>query len=117
MIRSLQTLRRDQTGIMDAYRQEQTLQGSVAVLPRPGGVIAPAVYGRVDSVVTSDPTYGAHLMVVRQKFTGTPPAVSDISGATVRCYPTPNRTVSDYQVDDYVRVAPGRGAMIAEPLA
>ncbi len=116
MIRSVETLRRDQAEIMSSFREESAARGSVAVLPRPGGSIALAVYGRVASVVTSDPDYGPHLMVVRQTWSGTPPTVSDASGAQVRCYPTPNHTVSDYSVNDYVRIEAAHGAMVAEAL-
>jgi len=89
----------------------------VAVMPRPIGLVAPGVYGRVDSVVSSDPDYGPHLVVVRQEWSGTPPTVSDSSALSVRCYPTPNRVVGDYSVDDYVRIIAARGAMVAEALA
>jgi hypothetical protein len=117
MIRTAETLRRDQAEILSSYRQDMAHQGSVAVLPRPGGTTAPGVYGRVSSVVGSDPTYGPHLVVVRQEWSGTPPTVSDSSAPTVRCYPTPNRVVNDYSVDDYVRIVAARGAMVAEALA
>jgi len=116
MIRSLATLRRDQLDILNAHRQERTAGGTVAVLPRPGGVIAPVVYGRVTSIVPVDTTYGPHMVVARQRFIGTPPQASDIPGVTVRCYPTPNRAVGDYSIGDYVRLAPCRGAMLAEAL-
>ena len=79
--------------------------------------MALAVYGRVSSVVSSDPDYGPHLVVVRQKWSGTPPTVSDESSPEVRCYPTPNHTVSDYSVNDYVRIEAAHGAMVAERLA
>ncbi len=117
MIRSLETLRRDQTEILSSWRAEERIQSEVAQLPRPGGVIAPAIYGRVSSVVTSDPTYGPHLMVMRQQWSGTPPTVSDASTPEVRCYPAPNHTVSDYAVNDYVRITAAHGAMVAETLA
>ena len=116
MIRSVETLRRDQEEIMSWFREESAKSGSVAFLPRPGGAIALAVYGRVSSVVTSDEDYGPHLVVVRQQWSGIPPTVSDASAATVRCYPTPNRTVNNYSVDEYVRIATAHGAMVAEKL-
>ena len=75
MIRTSETLRRDQAEILSSYRQDMMRQGSVAVLPRPGGTTAPGIYGRVSSVVGSDPTYGPHLVVVRQEWSGTPPTV------------------------------------------
>ena len=117
MIRGLETLRRDQGEILSSWRAESADGGEVALLPRPGGGTAPVVYGRVSSVVTSDGTYGPHLMVVRQQWSGTPPTVSDASTPAVRCYPTPNHTVSDYSVNDYVRIVAAHGAMVAEALA
>ena len=117
MIRSMETLRRDQSAILSAYRDEQVVRDSVAILPRPGTMTASVLYGRVNSIVTSDPTYGPHLIVVRQDWSGTPPTVSDATGATVRCYPTPNNTVSSYSVNEYVRITAARGAMLAEKLA
>ncbi len=115
MNRSAEVLRRDQAEILRAYRGERARAGEVAVLPRPGGAGAAVIYGRVSEVVPSDPTYGPHLMVVRQVWSGVPPQISD-GEAAVRCYPTPNRTVSDYAVNDYVRIAAMRGAMVAERL-
>lgn len=114
MRRSMDTLRRDQAVILSAYRDEKAARDSVAVLPRPGTMTASALYGRVGSVVTSDPTFGSHLVVVRQDWSGTPPTVSDAGDATMRCCPTPNHTVGSYSVDEYVRITAARGAMLAE---
>jgi hypothetical protein len=116
MIRSAETLRRDQTEIMTAFRADSAGRNSVAQLPRPGGALSPAVYGRVSSVVASDPDHGPHLMVTRQVWSGTPPTVSAASGPEVRCYPCPNHVVSDYAVNDYVRIVAAYGAMVSEPL-
>lgn len=91
--------------------------GAVVVLPRPGGSIALAVYGRVAVVVGSDPTYGPHLMVARQVWSGTPRVPSDGTSAQVRCYPGPGHSVNDYEVNDYVRIEAAHGAMVAELLA
>jgi hypothetical protein len=116
MIRSQETLRRDQEGVLASYREEQALRPTVAMLPRPGGAMATGVYGRVSAVVSSDPQYGPHLLVVRQVWSGVPPVVSDGEGDPIRCYPAPNRSVGDYSVDDYVRMMAARGAMVAEML-
>jgi len=116
MIRTVEALRREQAEILAALREDQARQGTVAVLPRPGGAIATAVYGRVSEIVSSDPIYGPHLLVVRQAWSGVPPTVSDTEGEPVRCYPTPNLTLDDYGVNDYVRIVAARGAMVAEAL-
>ena len=117
MIRSVETLWRDQSEILRSYREE--IAPRVVVAERSGSIlpIVPAVYGRVSSVVGSDETYGPHLLAIRQVWTGTPPAVSDGDAPAVRCYPTPNHVVGDYSVDDYVRITPARGALLAEQLA
>ncbi|HSW44030.1 MAG TPA: hypothetical protein VLM89_00485 [Phycisphaerae bacterium] len=116
MIRGPEALRRDQEGILVAYRNERSGRPDVAVLPRPGVAMATVVYGRVSGVAESDPTYGPHLEVVRQVWSGTPPQVSDAESEVMWCYPTPNRSVSDYAVGDYVRIVAARGAMVAEAL-
>ncbi|UCD27483.1 MAG: hypothetical protein JSV03_10195 [Planctomycetota bacterium] len=116
MIRSLKNLQRDQAEIMSSFRQEQTPPDSVALLPRPGGSTAISVFGRITQVISSDPDYGPHLMVKRQQWTGTPPTASDSSVPAVRCYPTPNHTVTDYLVDDYVLILTANGAMVAQRL-
>jgi hypothetical protein len=117
MIRDIETLRRHQKEILGSYREDMAKRDPVAVLPRPGGNIASGVYGRVSAVVADDPSYGAHLLVIRQQWTGTPPVASDSPATPVRCYPAPHRTIGDYAVDDYVRLVAAYGAMIAELLA
>ena len=117
MNRSAESLRRDQAEILSSYRGERMRQGEVAVLPRPGGSTAAVAYGRVSAVMTSDPTYGPHLLVIRQVWSGVPPTASDVDGEAMRCYPTPNRAAGAYTVGDYVRIAATRGAMVAETLA
>lgn len=117
MIRDMDKLLRDQSAILSAYREQRGGRAEVAVLPRPGGSIALAVYGRVCAVVESDPDHSSHLLVVRQRWGGVPPTVSDASDSATRCYPTPNRAVDDYTVDEYVRMVAAHGAMVAEKLA
>jgi len=114
MVRSAETLRRDQAAILESYREE--LSPPLPLAERAGSVLptVAVVYGRVSSVVTTDPTYGPHLMVVRQVWSGVPPTVSDGDAVAVRCYPTPNHVVGDYSVNDYVRVVSARGALLAE---
>lgn len=116
MIRDMDKLLGDQAGILSSYREQRAARAEVAVLPRPGGSIALCVYGRVSAVVGVDPDYGPHLLVVRQQWVGTPPTVADASGVATRCYPTPNRAVGDYAVNEYVRMAVAHGAMVAEKL-
>jgi len=117
VIRSVETLRRDQAEVLTSYREESAPR--VPVAERSGAALptAAVVYGRVSLVVESDPTYGPHLEVIQQVWDGVPPSPADGSAPAVRCYPTPNRTVNDYLVNDYVRIAPARGVLLAEALA
>lgn len=116
MIRDMDKLLRDQSAILSAYREQWAGRAEVAVLPRPGGSIALAVYGRVCAVVASDADHGPHLLVMRQRWGGVPPTVSDASDLSSRCYPTPNHAVGDYTVGEYVRMVVVHGAMVAEKL-
>ena len=116
MIRDMDKLLGEQAAILSAYREQRAARVEVAVLPRPGGSIALCIYGRVSAVVGADADYGPHLLVVRQQWSGAPPTVADASESATRCYPTPNRAVSDYAVNEYVRMAVTHGAMVAEKL-
>jgi hypothetical protein len=117
MIRSVERLHQDQAAVLASYRDETAGRDSVAALPRPGGVTAVTVYARVSQVVASDATYGPHLLVVRQGWTGTPPAPSDAATDETRCYPTPNHVVADYEVDEIVRLVVAHSCLLAERLA
>ncbi len=115
-LRSIEELRRDQAALLAAYRDR--LGQSVSV-----GVSGPASsrpmlqWGRVTQVVSSDETYGPHLIVQAQTYTGSPPALADASAAPIRCYPAPGKVVAGYAVDDPVRLTTTAGAMIAEIIA
>ncbi len=117
MRRLLKTLKREQETVLREWRTDRAPRESVAWLPGGGLSASGVAYGRVTSVVTSDPEHGPHVMVRRQVWTGAPPVVSDGAGADVRCYPTPDRAVTDYAVDEYVRVVASAGARVAEKLA
>ena len=60
-----------------------------------------------------DPTYGAHLVVQPQVFSGTPPVASAAVKPEVRAYPTPNNVVTDYAVNEFVVLVTARGALLA----
>lgn len=115
MIRTVDELRQEQAGLLSAYSQEAAGgESRVAALPRPGGTTAIRVYGRVTAVAAADPTHGPHLLVQRQRWTGTPPELVDTAANQVRCYPEPGATVGAYDVGETVRVVACAGAMIAE---
>ena len=117
-VRGLETLRTDQDTLMAQYRAER---GAANPEAGTGGAVAEAVatilaVGKVTAVVESDPDYGAYLVVQIQEFAGAPPQASDASIAEVRAYPTPNRVVTDYSVDEFVNVQTVRGALLAAKL-
>lgn len=116
MRRSLDTLRRDQESILRELRDRQAPTETIALLPRPGQALPVALYGRVTTVVASDPDLGPHLLVRRRRWAGTPPTVTDADTPDILCRPTPNRTVGDYTINDDVRVVATQGAMVAELL-
>ena len=72
--------------------------------------------GRIDSVVSSDPDHGPHLVVLRRAFSGAPPTTSDMDEREHICYPTPGRSVNDYAVDEEVVLLRVRGALLAGKL-
>ena len=117
MMRSVERLQQDQAAVLASYRDDAAGRDTVASLPRPGGVTAVTVYARVSQVVASDATYGPHLLVVRQGWAGTPPAPSDATADETRCYPTPNHTVTDYEIDEIVRLVVAHSCLMAERLA
>ena len=115
-IRSIEQLKRDQAGLLAEYRDRLGAgpSGGAAAMT----VSRPALqWGRVTQVVTSDETYGPHLMVQGYLYTGSPPALTQAAAAALRCYPAPGKTVSDYAVNDYVRLTPTGVAAIAERMA
>jgi len=114
-IRTRDELRRDQAGILEAYRARRAETDVVEASGGDGGVVAGTI-GKVTSVVTSDPTLGAHLVVQPQVFSGAPATASDASRPVVITYPTPNHVVGDYSVDECVRLLTVRGAVLAGKL-
>ena len=116
-IRTRDALRRDQQQLLGEYRRLRQRGGSVAQLPTPGSSTTVFLYGRVSQVVSSDPTYGPHLVVVPQDVAGTPPVFADSTAASLRCYPPPNHVVGDYSVNEQVKVLAVRGAFIADKSA
>lgn len=113
-VRNLDQLRRDQVALADELRRLKQHQAGIAQLPAPGTATTVILWGKVTSVISSDPTYGPHLLVQPQTFSGTPAAPSDTTGPALRCYPTPNHVVTDYAVNEYVKVLTCRHALLAD---
>lgn len=115
--RSLEALERNRKEILASWRGEAAVRPETGMLSPSGIMRTTATYGRVASIVAEDAIHGPHLMVRRQHWSGSPPAPSDAAGASVRCHPAPGRTINDYGVDDFVRIAFTHGAVVAERLA
>ena len=114
-VRTLDELRHDQQELL----QQLQAGGAGGGVPSGGAAVSgpPLRIGRVTQVVTSDATYGPHLVVRPQVFSGQPPAASDSTAPPHRAYPSPNRTVSDYDLDESVAIWITRGAEFALKLA
>ncbi len=122
-IRSLGKLKEDQSALLASYRAS-AVSGPASVgsallqlAGSPEGRPTLAVIAKVTSLVLFHPDYGSHLVVQIQEFSGAPPAPSDAAIDELRAYPTPNRAVSDYTVNEYVLVLTVRGALLAAKLA
>jgi hypothetical protein len=103
-VRPIAQLRREQQEMLDALREMETEASTATIETSPESGEPTYRLARVTQVVTSDPTYGPHLLVVPQILSGTPPTPSDRDVSAGRAYPTPNRSVSDYSADEYVAV-------------
>ncbi len=102
-IRSREQRQEDAERILAEYRAR--LSGSADEDREEPSLAMPAsVLGKITQVVSSDPTYGPHLVVQPQEYTGTPPAAADSIANTLRCYPTPIHVVGDYAVDEFVSI-------------
>lgn len=119
-IRSLDELRADQAQLLEEYRASlpstSTTDGMM-ISDRSRTDALVVTVGKVTQVVTSDPTLGAHLVCQPQEFDGVPPMASAAPRPTMVAYPTPNRVVTDYAVDDFVELTPTRGALLAAALS
>ncbi len=115
-VRTLTKLKEDQGALLSAHRSRLTgnVAGEVLQLGgSPEGRPTVSVIAKVSTVVAGDPTYGPHLVVQIQEFSGTPPVASAASIADLRAYPTPGRVVGDYSVNEYVSLLTVRGALLA----
>ena len=73
-------------------------------------------WAQITEVVSSDPDWGAHLKAVPVRFEGTPPSAEALAGPEMRCYPPPGKQVSDYGVDQVVKVFHCSGASLVEEI-
>ncbi len=114
MPRSLDQLRRDQDAILAAYRAETSSLAPSETRAASSSTFTGCAYGRVTEVVTSDENLGPHLLVMRQAWTGTPPVPSDAGLAALVAYPLPGHAVTEFQVDQLVRLDFLPGATLAQ---
>lgn len=101
---------------MQAYREDRNRVRLSAARSGEGLVAGGSAFGRVVEVVPADATYGPHLKVMRQDWTGVPPVPSDGGFGPSRCYPPPGGAVSSFSVGQYVRMTVVGGAVIAEEI-
>ena len=102
-IRSREQRKEDAERILTEYRARlSSAAGEDREEPSPA--MPTSVLGKITQVVGSDPTYGPHLVVQPQEYTGAPPTTADSIANPIRCYPTPNHVVADYAVNEYVSI-------------
>ncbi len=102
-IRSREQRQEDAERILSEYRAR--FSGSTDEnREEPSPAMPTSVLGKITLVVSSDATYGPHLVVQPQEYTGAPPATTNSIANTLRCYPTPNRVVADYAVNEFVSI-------------
>ncbi len=102
-IRSREQRQEDAERILAEYRVR--LSGSADEdREEPSLAMPTSVLGKITQVVGSDPTYGPHLVVQPQEYTGAPPSASDSIANALRCYPTSNHVVGDYAVNEFVSI-------------
>ncbi|MCH8851896.1 MAG: hypothetical protein IID41_04515 [Planctomycetes bacterium] len=102
-IRSREQRQEDAERILSEYRARLSGSGGED-REEPSLAMPTSVLGKITQVVGSDLTYGPHLVVQPQEYTGAPPSASDSITNTLRCYPTPNHVVGDYAVNEFVTI-------------
>ncbi len=114
-MRTLQQLLDDQDRLLSRWRQSQQIQSGSAARSASGTVVSGLQFGKVQSVIPTDPTYGAHLLVLEQTPSGHPPVWQDASRPVIRAYPAPGISVTAFSTDQIVRVHFLNGIIAVEP--
>lgn len=115
-MRSLNQLMQHQAELLTAWRSRQPENGAGGA-PDLGRPRSDVLWAKITAVVTTDPQFGPHLMAQPQAVAGIPPTTTPAAASAMRCYPSPGKVVADYAVDEFVRLVPAAGAVIAERLA
>lgn len=115
-MRSMDQLMQHQAELLAAWRSRQPESGAGGA-PALGRTRADVLWAKITAVVTTDPQFGPHLMVQPQAVSGLPPTTASAAASVIRCFPSPGKLVADYAVDEFVRLVPASGAVIAERLA
>jgi hypothetical protein len=113
-MRTLAQLRRDQSELREALAAESRTD-AIAAEPSPESPGSATWLVRVAEIVTDDPTLGAHLKVVRQKLSGTPPVATDADAFERVAYPRTGQDVAAFAVGEFVWLHRVSGMLIAEP--
>lgn len=109
-VRSIGELKSAQSRMLTAYKTER--HTSAAEVDQQGDAenVNPDIgIGRVDQVVTSDATFGPHLKIALQHFSGAPPVATDASTTLQVFYPSPGKSVNDYAVNERVGLMTASG--------
>lgn len=112
-VRRLSELKRTQSQMLERFRADQAVAIDSAATPSEPAGLTVLIVGRVNSVVSTDPELGAHLVVIKQKADGQPPVFGDDSTSSQVYYPSPNRLVTDYSVSELVLCHQIEGARVA----
>jgi hypothetical protein len=112
-VRRLSELKRTQAQMLEGLRADRALAFEAAGDSFDFAMSSGLAVGRVDSVVASDPEFGPHLIVAKQRVTGVPPSFADDTIASQTYYPAPGKVVDDYFADEFVLCCLMDGARIA----
>lgn len=115
-MRSLQQLLTDQDRLRDHWRRSSQIAPQELRRRGSGPPSSTVCFGRVDSVVSSDPVHGPHLMVACLHATDEPPQWSEGPAPPLRCHIPPGRQITDYGSDQIVRLLFLETIAVAEPI-
>ena len=116
LMRSLQQLLTDQDQLRNNWRRSSQIAPQELCRHGSGPPSSTVRFGRVESVATSDPTHGPHLMVACLHATGEPPQWSEGPAPPLRCHIPPGRQITEYSSDQIVRLVFLESIAVAEPI-
>lgn len=103
-MRTLERLLEDQERLLSRWRRSREVPTWPTRGPGWGSSVTAVRYGKVASVVTSDPTFGPHVTVIGQVSSGSPGQWEDSTRPAFRAYAAPGLVITGFAVDQFVRV-------------